>query len=107
MRNAILVLAAALFVCRPTEASAQVTEGDVTAGRNLATAHCSECHAINGPARGGSQVPSFEAVARMPSTTSLSLHAFLLTPHPTMPNYRLAPQEIDDVVAYILSLRKR
>jgi hypothetical protein len=41
----------------------------------------------------------------MPATTSMSLHVFLLTPHANMPNYHLTPQEIDDVVAYILSLR--
>ena len=52
------------------------------------------------------QAPPLAAVAQMHSTTSLSLHAFLLTPHPSMPNYRLAPKEVDDVVAYILSLRQ-
>jgi mono/diheme cytochrome c family protein len=36
----------------------------------------------------------------------MSLHAFLLTPHANMPNYRLTSEEIDDVVAYILSLRR-
>jgi hypothetical protein len=42
-----------------------------------------------------------------PATQHGSLRAFLMTPHPSMPNYRLAPQEIDDVVTYILSLRRR
>jgi hypothetical protein len=36
----------------------------------------------------------------------MSLHAFLLTPYANMPNYRLTSQEIDDVVVYILSLRR-
>jgi hypothetical protein len=36
----------------------------------------------------------------------MSLHAFLLTPHANMPNYRLTSKEIDDVVVYILSLRR-
>jgi hypothetical protein len=53
------------------------------------------------------QGPSLAAVAAMPSTTSISLHAFLMTPHANMPNYRLTAQEIDDVAAYILSLRQR
>ena len=30
----------------------------------------------------------------------------LLTPHANMPNYRLTSEEIDDIVAYILSLRR-
>jgi hypothetical protein len=37
----------------------------------------------------------------------MSLHAFLITPHANMPDYRLTPQQIDDVVTYILSLRPR
>ena len=39
--------------------------------------------------------------------TSSALHAFLATPRPTIPNLILDPQETEDVVAYILTLRKR
>lgn len=87
-------------------ARAQVPTGDPVAGRAIVQAQCSTCHA--GPGFGGPlrQGPSLQAVANMPSTTSTSLHVFLMTPHPTMPNYRLSAQEIDDVVAYILSLRR-
>jgi cytochrome c1 len=35
----------------------------------------------------------------------LSLTAFLMTPHPSMPNFSLSRQEIRDVVSYILSLK--
>lgn len=43
----------------------------------------------------------------MPSTTSMSLRAFLSTTHPVMPNFELTNGQIDDVGAYILSLRDR
>jgi hypothetical protein len=43
----------------------------------------------------------------MPSTTSMSLHAFLMTPHGQMPDFASTRAQIDDVVAYILSLRSR
>jgi hypothetical protein len=52
-------------------------------------------------------VPAFPAVARMPSTTALSLRVFLQTPHARMPNLHLSRDETDDVIAYILSLRDR
>ncbi len=87
-----------------THALSQVPPGDVAAGRELVRTQCSTCHE-GGSARAGRQGPSLAAIAAMPSTTSMSLHAFLMTPHANMPNYRLSPQEIDDVVAYILSLR--
>jgi mono/diheme cytochrome c family protein len=49
--------------------------------------------------------PGFAAIAAMKSTTELSLQAFLQTPHDHMPDWRLSRQQIDDVVAYIMSLR--
>lgn len=43
----------------------------------------------------------------MPSTTSLSIHAFLRTTHDVMPNFRLTEPQIDNVGAYILEMRAR
>jgi mono/diheme cytochrome c family protein len=83
------------------QAAEQAPAGDPAAGGRLAEDHCTTCHSA------GSGNMSFASIARMPSTTSLSLHAFLLTSHPTMPNYRLPPEQIDDVVAYILNLREQ
>ena len=89
------------------QAIAQAPSGDATAGQELVKAQCSTCHDGQGSPRGRRQGPSLAAVAAMSSTTSISLHAFLMTPHANMPNYQLTPQEIDDVVTYILSLRRR
>jgi mono/diheme cytochrome c family protein len=82
-------------------------EGDPTAGRRLAEAWCSGCHVIGPGASGPASdaVPTFPAVARMPSTTGMSLRAFLLTPHARMPDIQMSREQIDDVVAYILGLR--
>ncbi len=82
--------------------------GDVAAGHRLAETWCSSCH-VTGPAptQGVSNgVPTFAAVARMPSTTVLSLRAFLQTPHAQMPDLHLSRDEIDDLASYILSLRR-
>ncbi|WP_199231285.1 c-type cytochrome [Falsiroseomonas bella] len=81
--------------------------GDPAAGRRLAEARCSACHAIGPGASGRSipGVPAFADVAAMPSTTQLALQAFLRQPHPPMPDIVLTPAELDNVIAYILSLR--
>ena len=47
--------------------------------------------------------PEVLEVAEHPATTELSLRAFLQTPHPTMPNLRLTPEETDDIIAYLLA----
>jgi len=75
-------------------------------GQRLAQMWCSDCHAVGaGKAAGHGAAPSFVSIADMSSTTSISLHAFLQTSHERMPNLQLTQTEIDDVVAYILSLK--
>jgi mono/diheme cytochrome c family protein len=105
MLTRIAVLAGAHVA--PLAAAQQ--EGDPAAGRRLAEAWCSNCHVI-GPGASGpvsDAVPTFPGVARMSSTTGMSLRAFLLTPHARMPDIQLSREQTDDVVAYILSLRDR
>lgn len=88
-------------------AGAARAQGDPEAGRALAQRWCSNCHMIDpGQADASATgVPTFAGVARMPSTTAMSLNAFLRTPHVRMPDLHLSNQEIDDVSAYILGLK--
>jgi len=76
--------------------------GSVEAGKRLVDATCVSCHS---PSVIPKRAPDFPAIAAMPSTTALSLGVFMRTSHPTMPNVVLSPSELDDVTAYILSLR--
>jgi cytochrome c len=77
------------------------------AGHRLAEAWCRSCHNIEAITAGtSSPAPDFAAVARMPSTTALSLKVFLQSSHPTMPNVMLTPDQTDDLVSYILSLKR-
>lgn len=83
------------------------TVGDAAAGREIARTWCANCHVVDDtPSQVRDGVPSFPAIARQPSTTALSLQAFLQTPHARMPNFQLTRTQIDDAVAYILSLRR-
>lgn len=81
---------------------------DVSAGQRIAQTWCSGCHRINDQDQktGNDAVPSFPSIAQMDSTTAMSLAAFLSTPHGRMPDYALSRTEIQNVSAYILSLRK-
>ncbi|HYM31510.1 MAG TPA: c-type cytochrome [Candidatus Cybelea sp.] len=81
-------------------------EVDATRGHQIATSFCSSCHAV-APKEMHSPVaraPAFAAVAQSSATTEMSLRTFMVTTHPNMPNIRLTPDQIDDVVVYILSL---
>jgi len=80
---------------------------NIEQGHQLATQWCANCHVVDSAQKQGSSTgaPPFEAVAHMKSTTEMSLHVFLQTPHGRMPDLHLTRNEIDDVTAYILSLR--
>ncbi len=94
----------AFLMLGPRQAQAY---GDPAQGHQLAATWCSNCHEVEPcmQIQATDAVPSFRAVAVMPSTTSISIHAFLRTSHNVMPDFRLTEPQIDDVSAYILDLR--
>ena len=107
MRQITLLAAmAGLTILAAGAALAQRMPGNVNSGHELAKTWCVGCHLIEAhETTARDVVPSFSAIAAMKSTTELSLQAFLQTPHDHMPDWRLSRQQIDDVVAYIMSLR--
>ena len=95
---------------------AQPLRGDGASGRQMANSQCGSCHRVlplQLPDRGATSPidkdgpPSFQSVADMTSTTALSLNVFLRSNHKNMPNLILSEAEADDIIAYILSLKKR
>ena len=100
-----LSLALLAWVCAGTISRAEAET--VAAGEQIAQTWCRNCHQV-GPkvvGVGSDAVPSFVSIARMPSTTQMSLTVFLSTNHAHMPDYSLTREEIRNVTAYILSLR--
>lgn len=88
--------------------SAQSSRGNAESGRLYAINWCTECHSVEPETAGlGRFAPDFTAVAKSPSTTALSLKAFLRSDHVRMPNFALKQTESDDLVAYIMSLKRR
>jgi hypothetical protein len=51
--------------------------------------------------------PSFEEIAKLPSTTRLSLKVFLQTNHRAMPNFIISKSDTDNIIDYIVSLKGR
>jgi mono/diheme cytochrome c family protein len=105
---AAVIALVALFLIRPHDARGAILPQDSTAaGHRLAEAWCKECHAIEAkPTRHATAAPDFADIASRPSTTALSLKVFLRTNHPSMPNIVIAPDQADDLVNYILSLKR-
>jgi mono/diheme cytochrome c family protein len=98
-----------LFVATQAAAQGVLQQERLSYGGVVAESWCANCHVTGPGARGpvGDAAPPFQAIARMPSTTEMSLRVFLQTPHARMPDYRLSQAELDGVVAYILSLKGR
>jgi len=105
---AIVFALAALLLVRLHNASGTTQPSDsASAGHRLAAAWCKDCHAIEAATAGTTKgAPDFVAIANRSSTTALSLKVFLQTSHRSMPNLIIAPNEADDIVNYILSLKR-
>jgi mono/diheme cytochrome c family protein len=79
---------------------------DPIAGQNLAGKWCVECHGIRADQLSPNlAAPTFPELAAEPSITEYSLRALLRSPHETMPHITFTPEEMDDIVDYIMSLK--
>ena len=108
-RRLVVALATLLSIVAGAAAAQDSTfGGDAQAGRAFALEVCTPCHVVSSRQLSPARLavgPRFEAIANSPGVTAAGLRAFLATPHKTMPNLILAPDEAADVVAYLLSLR--
>ena len=97
-----IALTALLAMSRAAEAQ---EAGNMEAGRAYAKKVCAECHAVE---RGESDVlnpPSFQIVADSPGITERALAVWLRNPHPNMPDFILPQADMENVIAYIMSLK--
>ncbi len=81
--------------------------GDANRGLDYVKKSCTECHAVEAAEAysPNPDAPTFEEVAKTPGMTARALVVWLQSPHPTMPNLMVPPEDRDNVVAYILSLK--
>ena len=103
-RVSALVAVAAIFSAGLVKAQ---DVGQPAKGLILAKQICSVCHAIDKTqARSPNDAaPRFEVIANIPGMTTTALIVALRTPHRSMPNLILEPDELRDVAAYIISLK--
>jgi len=99
------VLATVVLITLTAEENAGA---DQSRGRVLAEQRCSQCHGVKrGEKSPDVDAPSFTDISAEPSITEYMLRVFLQTPHPTMPNLIINPDEMDDIVSYIVSLKPK
>lgn len=82
----------------------------VSAGHEFALKVCAACHIVAKDQAAKPilkpAAPNFFIIARREKTTDANLRRFLSAPHGKMPNPELADFQIDEVVAYVLSLKR-
>ena len=86
-----------------------VEVGDPRKGLAYAQKICSVCHNVlrTEAASPNQKAPPFKKIATTPGMSATALTVWSRTTHPTMPNLVIAPEDMDDLIAYILSLRDR
>ena len=88
--------------------SSAQAQGDALSGKGFAERVCSECHAVgSGEMRSPHpQAPSFTTVANAPGRNATSLRVWFQSPHRSMPELKIGEKDSEDLIAYILSLKK-
>ena len=100
-------LVAAAILAAQFPALSQPVVGDAVSGREIAAKRCSPCHRVLPMTLADkADPPSFQSLADLPSTTGISLNAFLHSDHKNMPNFIISSADSNNLIAYILSLKK-
>jgi cytochrome c len=89
--------------------SAQALEPDAQRGQTFVAANCAECHAIDkvSPSPLGVAPPFRKLHEKYPvDNLAESLAEGIMTGHPTMPQFKLDPGQIGDVIAYLKTLEQ-
>jgi mono/diheme cytochrome c family protein len=94
-----------------TTLSAHAQDGDIAAGHSFAREACSACHVVDTehqrPPRRIFIGPALRNIANTRGMIATVLRVLLTTSHPKMPNPIVTPEQMADVIAYILSLRSK
>lgn len=101
-----LALSGLMFVL-PALVHAQ-EQGDVSHGQTYAAQVCAECHAIgrdSEPSPNLSAAP-FADITMRPEMTSMALSVWLQSEHESMPHIVPKAEELNDLLAYMMSLKK-
>ena len=109
IRQRMVYIVGALLLCNAGEVFAldMIALGDRQSGRHVVQARqCVQCHERE-PALAKTKLraPTFQEMAKSPERYSAdSIKVFLRDPNHPMKSIALSDREIDDIIAYILSL---
>jgi mono/diheme cytochrome c family protein len=103
---AAILAVVVLLAIRMHFAAGQGVRSDATEGRYYAQAWCTECHSVEPETAGtGKFAPDFTTIAK--GRTAHWLNVYLRSEHEIMPDFVFKTQEIDAIVTYIVSLKRR
>jgi mono/diheme cytochrome c family protein len=95
---------AAIWLALACPASA--VEVDREPGFQVAQQICAECHGIGiGLLSPNPMAPSFFVIANRPAMTEIAFRAFLRTTHQNMPDLIIRSEQVEDLLAYLRSLK--
>jgi mono/diheme cytochrome c family protein len=105
-----LVLAAWLLLTPSGYAAdnAAPPPGDAVHGRSLAENWCSSCHLVSAEQKSTRKTgaPPFATIAQSSTFNTDHLAYLLYDPHPKMAKLALSRTAIEDIAAYVVSLKK-
>jgi hypothetical protein len=115
-RSLACVVGGLLYATAIAEAQQSSDSAGISVGHDFAIEFCAACHVVASDQRqrpiyrGPS--PSFIQIANKPAVTADSLRRFIRTTHPTlvkpldMPASDVSDYQLDEIIRYILSLRR-
>jgi len=76
-------------------------------GLAFAQANCAVCHAVQTGTSPNAEAPAFAQVINTPGLTADTLRPWLRDSHnfPEVMNFAIAPEQIDDLAAYLMTLK--
>ncbi len=85
----------------------EVRRASAESGLELARKFCQACHIIAADGTETAPVgpPSFPSIANKPGQTAERIIGALVAPHPPMPDMHLTNDEMQDIIAYLDTLR--
>jgi len=95
------------FIVVPAGVRAQEV-GNVESGRTYAIQNCAGCHAVDAEATHSPtpKAPPFQEISETPGMNGRALAVWLRSTHKDMPDFIIERGDMEDVIAYILSLNR-
>ena len=106
MKTLLLTAVLVLTLVALTLAQAPAGPPDAARGKALAGRWCGACHLVQLRLT-TIDPPTFAAIANDPAKTPVYLRNFFASPHKDMPPIQLTPLQVEDIIAYLGTMKKR